>query len=421
MRYRLLFLNTGADVSLENLELSGGYCKSWGGAIYSVGATLRLSSCLLRDNHAGVGAIASRYTKDGGAIYVYGGSLVMVNCIVTGNTATGSGGGVYVSHWIGGGSLEMVNCAVTGNNAVESGGGIHLAKSASSLNMTHCVVSNNTARGGDGGGIYLKSDAFAILENCTFQQNMAYHDGGGIFVEGEIQRYDVNFIVLDSQTRLVNNTPSQACGAAVRAIRAHVSTEENQRSTQQAYQNNVLFCRGSASLRLLEEPSLVSHANPCRTLQTAGTLNVPHAPRDSCSMRARARLQHFPAIANRLEGFYQRVAFAPKEGLAQALHWPLSTCATTALPEPSATPKGSPRGSSAPTARSASSARTLRSRQTYSVLAAALADTAGPAKSFLETAKAPPVKCVLQGGIALPALQAVLIAQLEGTLVKKAR
>jgi len=103
----------------------------------------------------------------------------VLDCIVSGNSASGDGGGVYSwsEYQSDGGALS--NCIIRGNKAV-SGGGVHLCTGE----MTDCLVENNFAGGTNsiagGGGAFVGSAGLA--NNCIFRWNTAASEGGGAHV-----------------------------------------------------------------------------------------------------------------------------------------------------------------------------------------------------------------------------------------------
>ena len=128
-------------------------------------------------------------------IYCYGASPTITNCVVTGNFATGHGGGIRCQDY----SYPMIsNCTISGNSAVD-GGGIYsgqpvpppppfgpapLATSvagtlaATNCTITNCVITGNTAQ--HGGGIY-NSGTAPVLTNCIFSGNRASVSSGGLY------------------------------------------------------------------------------------------------------------------------------------------------------------------------------------------------------------------------------------------------
>ena len=136
--------------------------------------------------------------------------VTIINTILTvdhcafSNNQGGNGGGVKVDLSTATGQLVLTECVISGNNATGHGGGIYANVSAGSLLLEGCMVTNNTtnaasaARDSFGGGIYLESatggvamtrgeagcvisgnDTFSLCDSleCT-----TYGKGGGIYV-----------------------------------------------------------------------------------------------------------------------------------------------------------------------------------------------------------------------------------------------
>ncbi len=91
---------------------------------------------------------------DGGAIYSVE-NLTLRDSIVTGNTASGDGGGIWI------GTSNYGTTTIDGS-----------------------TISSNVAYGGYGGGVYCQNTGFGttIIENSTISGNTAQSDGGGIDV-----------------------------------------------------------------------------------------------------------------------------------------------------------------------------------------------------------------------------------------------
>ncbi|MEM9539142.1 MAG: DUF4347 domain-containing protein [Cyanobacteria bacterium P01_E01_bin.42] len=93
-----------------------------------------------------------------------GATLTVENSTVTGNTA-GTGGGIYSQN----GDVTLINSTISGNVATGNGGGIH----APGGTITNSTITNNTAASaggfGDGGGIY--SPASLTVQNSIIAGN----------------------------------------------------------------------------------------------------------------------------------------------------------------------------------------------------------------------------------------------------------
>lgn len=146
-----------------------------GGAIGLNNGTVAITSGNFSNNTAG----------RGGAIYLGSGNMTLNNISIHENTATNSGGGVYLAN----GKLTIEGSdknKICNNTANSTGGGIHIQNGK--LEMTKCLVQENTATYG-GGVCVNNSDATTInLLNSaiTFEKNTATTAGGGMAVLGPI-------------------------------------------------------------------------------------------------------------------------------------------------------------------------------------------------------------------------------------------
>jgi hypothetical protein len=116
-------------------------------------------------------SIDSQSVRGGAGIYDYGegadqqqgikSSLTLINCTVTGNTASGDGGGIYTALT----TLKLINTTVSGNIT------------------RYAPTTHDTSF--DGGGL-LNFEGISLLVNSTISGNTAYQDGGGIYNQGGI-------------------------------------------------------------------------------------------------------------------------------------------------------------------------------------------------------------------------------------------
>jgi hypothetical protein len=162
------------NVTISGLTISNGNPNGAvhvGGAINSA-CTLTIVDCIISGNNA---------TGAGGGIYNNDGTTVnATNSTISGNTASGAGGGIENG---GTGTVSLTNCAVFGNSSTSTGGGIE-SSGGGTVNLTSSTVHGNTSTGGSGGGIAngaLNSGATLSLISSTVAGNSASSSGGGIF------------------------------------------------------------------------------------------------------------------------------------------------------------------------------------------------------------------------------------------------
>jgi CSLREA domain-containing protein len=189
---RILFVNSGADLSLINVTVSNGDANIGGGMLND--GTLSLTGSTVSDNTADDGGgifntgtltvTSSRLSdnqatgsNNGGGIYNQGGTVDIVDSTIIGNSAGFNGGGVFNE-----GSLSTVtvnDSTVSGNNVSNSGGGI--ANQGNRLTVVNSTVSGNSAH--SGGGVFHSLETGTVsLINSTVTTNTAASGNGGVFV-----------------------------------------------------------------------------------------------------------------------------------------------------------------------------------------------------------------------------------------------
>jgi predicted outer membrane repeat protein len=183
-----------ANITLTSCVVSGNF-GSKGGAINAEAGKVTLRNCLVAGN-------STTGDGNGGAVFAGSGGAVLENSTLRGNSAgAGRGGAVFVqrgdvavSHSTlslniagnGGaiddeaGNVSLRNGSVVqGNTADGSGGGIF---DRGTVTLSGSSVLNNTSENGDGGGI----DALAVnATGSTVSGNSAGDNGGGIFADTE--------------------------------------------------------------------------------------------------------------------------------------------------------------------------------------------------------------------------------------------
>ena len=113
---------------------------------------------------------------NGGGLYNNRGTLALSNVTVSGNTASGDGGGLFNGSY---GTLSLTDCTVSGNAAGNAGGGLY-TEPVDTLTLSNVTVSGNTA-GLPGGGVFIGGGTSTLI-NCTVSGNSAGSTGGGLYV-----------------------------------------------------------------------------------------------------------------------------------------------------------------------------------------------------------------------------------------------
>lgn len=146
-------------------------------AIYMTGGSFTLTDC------KGVGTITHASSKTGRGVYVSSGTFNMYGGSITGNRATGDGGGVYKSG--SNSSFNMYGGSITGNTANSYGGGVYVdgggfTMSGGSIGGTKTGETNTATYGG--GGVYAKANFEMTGGSITGNET---NRGGGVYVTGK--------------------------------------------------------------------------------------------------------------------------------------------------------------------------------------------------------------------------------------------
>jgi predicted outer membrane repeat protein len=162
--------STVENFTLFNTQFINNGASNTGGALYGqnlVGAgLLNINQNVFKDNFA----------QFGGAIYLSEGfdTITFLNNKFTGNIASDSGGGVFLSGLSGGQTFDMDSSLFYNNQAVDSGGAIRLFPSTTRLNLINSTLSHNYA---DYGGAISNTGGNLQVSTSTFVYNFAQTGG----------------------------------------------------------------------------------------------------------------------------------------------------------------------------------------------------------------------------------------------------
>lgn len=172
------------------------------------GVALRTNSAIIErttiaENQAGIGgAVSSR----GGGLYmaepvddgiVDGRDLILNDTTVTGNDATGSGGGSFVAL---DGRMESVDVTFELNTSGGTGGGLHLAATDAAIDIAR-FTGNAALRGGGLAGDNVGAGGEIRVTGATFSGNSATEHGGGLTAD------DLELLALTNSTVTGNSAP----------------------------------------------------------------------------------------------------------------------------------------------------------------------------------------------------------------------
>ena len=154
-----------------------------GGAVYAFMSILILDNSIFRNN------IVTGVTGRGGAVYVLlrkyttiNNSTFVDNAIITGITdsASGSGGAVYVHEAFPRDTLTLIYSATFINNSVtDDGGAVYVYAEFGKLILSNSLFTNNTAISNRGKGGALYACGSFVVNTCTFINNTVLFGGIG--------------------------------------------------------------------------------------------------------------------------------------------------------------------------------------------------------------------------------------------------
>ena len=203
----------GGEIHLDNSDLAANTASNFGGGIYSSNGVVTLTNSVF------VGEISPccQTAVNGGGIYASGGQISLLGpaTSVVNNTATGNGGGIYLTNGatldVTGGSLGYDTSASSGNDAV-LGAGMYVT--GSTVNFSGRIINNNATN--SGGGLYSDNSTLTI-HNATIGGTGAYHhnrigatglNGAGIYLINNTRA------TLDDTTIISNTLSNTATGYA---------------------------------------------------------------------------------------------------------------------------------------------------------------------------------------------------------------
>ena len=179
-----LYLEVTGGISITKSTISGNTATSGrgGGAYISTNGGTNLTAKFLVKDTTIVGNTAS---GDGGGVFLSpdGRDVSVINSTIAGNTAGINGGGIFMRI----GTLQLKNSTLSGNTA-DRGGGIYIqVPGTKTSTITSTKILNNRATVTTGGGIQFdgQSSATATLNilKSTIAGNAANVEGGGIAAE----------------------------------------------------------------------------------------------------------------------------------------------------------------------------------------------------------------------------------------------
>ncbi len=164
-------IGSGSSATIRNCVISGGTAANQGGGIFVENTPLSVIGSTLTGNMAGT---------RGGAIYGRDAAVAVVGSTLSGNKAL-SGGGIAIGDSASPtpSSLALTDSKLTGNQATGFGGGIAIASADGPTTIVRSTVSGSLA-GDGGGGLYFGYGDSLTIDSSTFSTNSVSGVGAGI-------------------------------------------------------------------------------------------------------------------------------------------------------------------------------------------------------------------------------------------------
>ncbi len=189
--FRIFFISSTGELSLDNLHIANGSTQDAGGGIYNYKGKLQIEYVSIYGctalNGGGIASVGENELqalalmlyensaeKWGGGFYNTGTASISGGSSIYENHSNFWGGGVYSS-----GSLIQDEVSVLYNTATERGGGIFSRGGTLRLGLS-TVAGNNAV---DGGGLY-GWDSSIMIDDSEFRGNQAQQGGGGMHIDG---------------------------------------------------------------------------------------------------------------------------------------------------------------------------------------------------------------------------------------------
>ena len=182
----VMFINDGANVTIKNGTITGGYSDNGAGGIHIEGANVSLIDLVFTGNRV--------HNDDGAALqHVGGGELYMKNCRFVDNDCTDTGFDVYGTVYLNGVDKVLIeDCYFADNDDIDYGAGIY-ASDVDDFQIKNTTFENLHA-GDRGGAIWIEGmDNKVYIYNCKFNNNSAGNYGGAIYSQAELYVYDSEF------------------------------------------------------------------------------------------------------------------------------------------------------------------------------------------------------------------------------------
>ena len=251
----------GGTISDNYEENTKSYCGG-GGVCAQTSGTFTMYGGTISNNHS---------EADAGGVTVWGGGAMNIDGgTIRNNTADGAGGGICTN------SDEFKisgNSVIENNTAVKGGGVFYYGYSSSNMTISESArISGNTATG-NGGGIYFESEGTLTMNGGSITGNTANGTGGGVYFGGDTFSISGNLDIsgnkklgADNNVYLPDYKSITVAGALTGSNPIGVTTE-----TTPGASNYVRIASGSKSYAAPEKFSYENDSIPVSAISKYGS------------------------------------------------------------------------------------------------------------------------------------------------------
>ena len=245
------FTMYGGTISDNHAEYAGSNYGG-GGVCAQTSGTFTMYGGTINNNHS---------ATDAGGVMVWGGGAMNIDGgTIRDNTADGSGGGICTNS----NEFKISNSVIENNTAVMGGGVFYHGYSSSNMTISESArISGNTATG-NGGGIYFKNEGTLTMNGGSISGNTTTGDGGGVYFGGDTFRISGNLDIsgnkksgADNNVYLPTNKYINIVGALTGSNPIGVTTEKTPDAS-----NYVLIASGYKNYAAPEKFSYENDSTP---------------------------------------------------------------------------------------------------------------------------------------------------------------
>lgn len=179
-----------SELNINNGSISCNTASESGGGVYLMDSTVVID-----------GTVSGNKAQNGAGVYCVNSTFTLTGTLDS-NEASGNGGGIYINNGFGAeNAIYAINDgAFISNNKAENGGGVYCASEYGSIpvfEMQGGSITENKASSGNGGGVYISGYSYESLSSPfifrmtkgSISGNSASVSGGGVYIDKSAEMF----------------------------------------------------------------------------------------------------------------------------------------------------------------------------------------------------------------------------------------